>query len=65
METSQQKSATTNTSTSTPKSIADDVLHLGSPTKLSAEEIAKAVAHHNRHHQSEKPQKAPPGKKNR
>jgi hypothetical protein len=31
-------------------SITDDILHLGSPTKLSDEAIAKAVAHHNRHH---------------
>jgi hypothetical protein len=32
------------------KSITDDVLHLGSQSKLSPEEIAKALAHHNRHH---------------
>jgi len=32
------------------KSIKDDVLHLGSGSKLSPEEIAKALAHHNRHH---------------
>jgi hypothetical protein len=37
-------------------SIKDDVLHLGSATKLSDEEIAKAVAHHNRHHGGSKPQ---------
>ena len=61
METSESKSATN--STAVPDSIADDVLHLGSSTKLSAEEIAKAVAHHNRHHHEEKPQKAAPGKK--
>ncbi len=39
-------------------SITDDVLHLGSPTKLSDEAIAKALAHHNRHHGGEKPQDA-------
>ena len=36
--------------------ITDDVLHIGSPTKLSDEEIAKAVAHHNRHHAKDKPE---------
>ncbi|MDR3751380.1 MAG: hypothetical protein P4K94_07830 [Terracidiphilus sp.] len=30
--------------------ISNDVLHLGSQSKLSPEEIAKALAHHNRHH---------------
>jgi len=57
----QMESAESNTS------IKDDVLHLGSPTKLSDEEIAKALAHHNRHHSGDKPQKAEaksaPGKK--
>ena len=38
--------------------IEDDVLHLGSATKLSDEEIAKALAHHNRHHGGDKPQDA-------
>ena len=38
--------------------ITDDVLHLGSPTKLSDEDIAKAVAHHNRHHSGDQPQQA-------
>jgi hypothetical protein len=56
MDTSESKSATTNTSV--PKSIADDVLNLGSGTRLSAEEIAKAVAHHNRHHHGDQPQQA-------
>ena len=45
----------------TPESntlIEDDALHLGSGTKLTAEEIAKAVAHHNRHHGGEKPKDA-------
>ncbi len=39
-------------------SVTDDVLHLGSPTKLSDEDIAKAVAHHNRHHGGDKTQDA-------
>jgi hypothetical protein len=38
--------------------ITDDVLHLGSQSKLSAEQIAKAVAHHNRHHGANPPQTA-------
>jgi hypothetical protein len=29
---------------------SSDVLHAANPNKLSAEEIAKAVARHNRHH---------------
>ncbi len=48
-------------------SIENDVLHLGSTTKLSAEDIAKAVAHHNRHHGGNQTQdagpKTPPNKK--
>jgi hypothetical protein len=35
--------------------IKSDVLHSDNPTKLTPEEIAKAVAHHNRHHQKDKP----------
>ena len=38
--------------------ITDDVLHLGSPTKLTDEDIAKAVAHHNKHHGGDKTQEA-------
>jgi hypothetical protein len=38
--------------------IEADVLHLGSESKLSAEAIAKAVAHHNRHHSGDQPQQA-------
>ena len=38
--------------------IEDDVLHLGSPTKLSDEAIAKALAHHNRHHHGDQPEQA-------
>jgi hypothetical protein len=40
------------------QSIQDDVLHLGSATKLTAEEIAKAVAHHKRHHSGDQPAQA-------
>jgi hypothetical protein len=36
----------------------DEILHSGPDTKLSDEEIAKAVAHHNRHHAGNKPQDA-------
>jgi hypothetical protein len=39
-------------------SIKDDVLHLGSATKLTAEQIAKAQAHHDRHHHGDQPQQA-------
>jgi hypothetical protein len=43
----------------TPRNpITDDVLHLGSPTKLSAAEIAKALAHHKKHHSGDQPDKA-------
>ncbi len=44
--------------TKTDNSIANDVLHLGSQTKLTPEEIAKAIAHHNRHHSGDQPQPA-------
>jgi hypothetical protein len=44
--------------TKTDISIANDVLHLGSQTKLTPEEIAKAIAHHNRHHSGDQPQQA-------
>ena len=44
--------------TKTDPAIENDVLHLGSPTKLSPEEIAKALAHHNRHHSGDQPQQA-------
>jgi hypothetical protein len=49
--------------------ISSDVLHLGSESKLTPEQIAKAVAHHNRHHGSNPPQAAAAqsgaGKKNK
>ncbi len=50
-------------------SVKDDVLHLGTETKLTAEQIAKAQAHHDRHHHGDRPQqaaaKAAPSKKNK
>ena len=39
------------------KKIEGDVLHLGG-SKLTPEEIAKALAHHNRHHSGDQPQQA-------
>lgn len=35
-------------------SIQDDVLHSTDHSKLTQEEIAKAIAHHNRHHPKDK-----------
>jgi len=49
METSKQDSA-----------IENDVLHLGSATKLTPEQIAKAIAHHKHHHSDEPRQAAAP-----
>lgn len=46
--------------------IENDVLHLGSATRLTPEEIAKALAHHKRHHHDDTRQAAsarPSGKK--
>jgi hypothetical protein len=41
-----------------------EVLHSENHSKLSAEEIAKAVAHHNKHHSTTKAENvAPKGKK--
>ncbi len=37
--------------------IANDVLHLGG-SKLTPEEIAKALAHHKRHHNGDQPTQA-------
>lgn len=45
--------------------IENDVLHLGSATKLTPEQIAKAIARH-KHHHSDAPRQAaaqPSGKK--
>jgi hypothetical protein len=43
-------------------SIQDDVLHSTGHSKLTPEEIAKAVEHHNRHHPKEKLETAGTGK---
>ena len=52
--------------TSKPDSaIENDVLHLGSTTKLTPEQIAKAIAHHKHHHgnqPSRPPRPSPPAK---
>jgi hypothetical protein len=42
--------------------IKNDVLHSEDHSKLTPEEIAKAVAHHNRHHKENAPKKAEPMK---
>jgi len=44
--------------TKSDPAIANDVLHLGSGSKLSPEEIAKALAHHKRHHSGDQPAQA-------
>ena len=38
--------------------IENDVLHIENKSKLSAEEISKAIAHHNRRHGGDQPQQA-------
>jgi hypothetical protein len=43
--------------TKTDPAVANDVLHLGG-SKLTPEEIAKALAHHKRHHSGDQPQQA-------
>jgi hypothetical protein len=35
-------------------SISDDVLHIPNTSKLTPEEVSKAVAHHNKHHSKDK-----------
>jgi len=42
--------------------IAKDVLHNEDHSKLTQEEIAKALAHHNKRHKDEPQQKTPQGK---
>jgi len=50
--------------------VTGDVLHIPPQSKLTPEEIARAVAHHNRHHQNDRraeppksgPKGAPRGK---
>ena len=44
--------------TKSDTSITKDVLHLGSQSTISAEAIAKALTHHNRHHSGDQPQQA-------
>jgi hypothetical protein len=36
----------------------NDVLHFENQSKLSPEEIAKAMAHHNKHHHGDQPAQA-------
>jgi len=43
--------------TKTDPAVANDVLHLGG-SKLTPEEIAKALAHHKHHHSGDQPQQA-------
>ncbi len=45
--------------TKSTTSVASDVLHFENQSKLSAEEIAKAVAHHKRHHGGNQPKNVP------
>ena len=40
-------------------SIESDVLHNENHSKLTSEEIAKAIAHHKKHHHDEQPAQAP------
>jgi hypothetical protein len=44
-------------STKPDPAVANDVLHLGG-SKLTPEEIAKAMAHHNKRHHGDQPQQA-------
>ena len=44
--------------TKTDTAITNDVLHIESQSHLSAEAIAKALAHHNKHHSGDQPQQA-------
>src|ERR1035441_6335669 len=46
-------------STESTTPVANDVLHFENQSKLSAEEIAKAVAHHKHHHGEDQPQGSP------
>jgi hypothetical protein len=41
-------------------SVSSDVLHIASQSKLSPEEIAKAMAHHKKHHHGDQPANAAP-----
>ena len=44
-----------------PSSVSDDVLHIDGARKLSPEEIAKAVEHHNRKHKKDRVEKGAAG----
>ncbi len=48
----------------TNSNVASDVLHAGNHSTLSAQEIAKAVARHNRHHVHQVKTGANSGKQN-
>jgi hypothetical protein len=53
-----------NTAPNASSSVGSDVLHIPATSKLSPEAIAKALAHHNRHHHEEAPAaNAKPGKR--
>ena len=56
--------ATSNTPTTTPPPVAGDVLHNENHSRFTTEDIAKAVARHNREHPNQaphvKPQKTTP-----
>lgn len=41
--------------TNVPLNVSSDVLHIPAASKLSAEEVAKALAHHKRHHHDGQP----------
>jgi len=45
-----------------PKSVTSDVLHIPAERKMTPEEIAKAVAHHNKHHKDKSEKTAPAAK---
>lgn len=46
-------------STQASSPVANDVLHSDHQSKLTPEEIAKALAHHKKHHSGEQQQTAP------
>lgn len=58
---------TTTPNNPSQSSIEDDVLHFENHSKLTSEEVAKAIAHHNRRHGADAAQKtgAASGKKNK
>jgi len=48
-----------------PKSATNDVLHIPPERKMTPEEIAKAVAHHNKHHKEKTAKDGPAPKAGR